>query len=92
MRLLADLTGTPASAGRDTAAVPAADPGLLGAVVARLGAEHIEVSQVGLRLPSLDEAFLTITGHHVVTEAPARQTSQELRCQAATPDCGRFSR
>ena len=72
-RMLADLTGTPASAGRDTAAVPAADPGLLGAVVSRLGAERIEVSQVGLRLPSLDEAFLTITGHHAVPEAPTRQ-------------------
>jgi oleandomycin transport system ATP-binding protein len=69
-RMLADLTGTPASAGRDTATVPAADPGLLGAVVTRLGAGHIEVSQVGLRLPSLDEAFLTITGHHAVPEAP----------------------
>jgi oleandomycin transport system ATP-binding protein len=72
-RMLADLTGTPASAGRDTAAVPAADPGLLGAVVSRLAAEHIEVSQVGLRLPSLDEAFLTITGHRAIPEAPARQ-------------------
>jgi len=28
------------------------------------------VSQVGLRLPSLDEAFLTITGHHAVPETP----------------------
>jgi oleandomycin transport system ATP-binding protein len=60
-RVLASVTGAPASTGRDTVAVPAADPGLLGAVVSRLAAEGIAVSQLGLRLPSLDEAFLRIT-------------------------------
>jgi oleandomycin transport system ATP-binding protein len=60
-RVLAGVAGAPATADRDTAAVPAADPGLLGVAVGRLGAEGIEVSQIGLRLPSLDEAFLHIT-------------------------------
>jgi oleandomycin transport system ATP-binding protein len=60
-RVLAGVAGAPATADRDTAAVPAADPGLLGTAVSRLGAEGIEVSQIGLRLPSLDEAFLHIT-------------------------------
>ena len=61
-RLLTAITGTPATADRDTVAVPAADPGQLGAAVSLLGREHIPVSQIGLRLPSLDEAFLRITG------------------------------
>ncbi len=62
-RLLTAITGTPATAGRDSVAVPAADPGQLGAAVRLLGAQAIPVSQIGLRLPSLDEAFLRITGH-----------------------------
>jgi oleandomycin transport system ATP-binding protein len=61
-RLLTAITGAPATADRDTVAVPAADPGQLGAAVSLLGREHIAVSQIGLRLPSLDEAFLRITG------------------------------
>jgi len=61
-RLLTTITGTPATADRDTVAVPATDPGQLGAAVGLLGREHIPVSQIGLRLPSLDEAFLRITG------------------------------
>jgi oleandomycin transport system ATP-binding protein len=61
-RLLTTVTGTQATADRDTVAVPAAHAGQLGAVVSMLGAEHIPVSQIGLRLPSLDEAFVRITG------------------------------
>jgi oleandomycin transport system ATP-binding protein len=60
-RVLVDVTGAAATAGRDTVAVPAADPALLGTAVSRLGAEHIQLSQIGLRQPSLDEAFLRIT-------------------------------
>jgi len=60
-RVLADVTGTAATAGRDSVAVPAADPALLGRAVGRLAAEHIKLSQIGLRQPSLDEAFLQIT-------------------------------
>ena len=60
--LYRSLAGAPATADRDTVAVPAADPGQLGAAVSLLGREHIPVSQIGLRLPSLDEAFLRITG------------------------------
>jgi oleandomycin transport system ATP-binding protein len=61
-RLLTAITGSPATADRDTVAVPAADPGQLGTAVSLLSREHIPVSQIGLRLPSLDEAFLRITG------------------------------
>jgi oleandomycin transport system ATP-binding protein len=64
-RLLTAITGTPAIAERDSVAVPASDPGQLGAAVRVLGAERIPVTQIGLRLPSLDEAFLRITGSDV---------------------------
>jgi oleandomycin transport system ATP-binding protein len=64
-RLLTTITGTQATAERDSVAVPAADPGQLGAAVGLLEKEHIPVTQIGLRLPSLDEAFLRITGEHV---------------------------
>jgi oleandomycin transport system ATP-binding protein len=60
-RVLAGVTGAPVSTGRDTVAAPAADPGWLGVVVSRLAEQDIPVSQIGLRLPSLDEAFLRIT-------------------------------
>jgi oleandomycin transport system ATP-binding protein len=60
-RILAAVTGQPATSTRDTVTVPAPDPELLGLVVAGLAAERIPVSQAGLRLPSLDEAFLRIT-------------------------------
>jgi ABC-2 type transport system ATP-binding protein len=32
-------------------------------VVRRLGAEHIAVDDIGLRRPTLDDVFLTLTGH-----------------------------
>jgi oleandomycin transport system ATP-binding protein len=60
-RVLSAVAGVPAVTERDTVTVPAADPALLGAAVSRLAAERLTVSQIGLRLPSLDEAFLRLT-------------------------------
>ena len=60
-RVLAGVTGASVSTERDTVAAPAADPRWLGVVVSRLAEQDIPVSQIGLRLPSLDEAFLRIT-------------------------------
>jgi oleandomycin transport system ATP-binding protein len=60
-RVLSAVAGAAAITERDTVAVPAADPALLGAAVSRLGSERIAISQIGLRLPSLDEAFLRLT-------------------------------
>jgi oleandomycin transport system ATP-binding protein len=59
--LLTEITRTPAVAGPDSVAVPASDPDLLGTAVSRLRERDIPVSQVGLRLPSLDEAFIRLT-------------------------------
>ncbi|HUL28556.1 MAG TPA: daunorubicin/doxorubicin resistance ABC transporter ATP-binding protein DrrA, partial [Streptosporangiaceae bacterium] len=60
-----EITGSVADVRHDTGLVtaPASDPAMLGAVVRRLDSEHIAAAELGLRLPSLDEVFLTLTGH-----------------------------
>ena len=68
-KLLTELTHTPATMRNDTVAVNASDPDLLGAAVSRLREANIPVSQVGLRLPSLDEAFIRLTSHASEPEA-----------------------
>jgi oleandomycin transport system ATP-binding protein len=60
-KLLTQITNSPATTQNDTVAVNASDPDLLGAAVSRLREANIPVSQVGLRLPSLDEAFIRLT-------------------------------
>ena len=42
--------------------LPGADSELLGAVAGRLDAAGIAVAELGLRLPSLDDVFLGLTG------------------------------
>ena len=42
--------------------MPAPDPGLLVALAGRLDAAGLAVAEFGLRLPSLDDVFLTLTG------------------------------
>jgi oleandomycin transport system ATP-binding protein len=66
-RILAQITGSDITgsditgAAGDLISAPVSDPGLLSAVVQRLAEEHIAVSHLALRLPSLDEAFLALT-------------------------------
>ena len=62
---VAEITGTVPEVHHDTGMVtaPATDPGMLAAVVRRLDDEGIAAAELGLRLPSLDEVFLTLTGH-----------------------------
>jgi len=38
-------------------------------IVRRLAVERIPVTELSLRLPSLDEVFFTLTGHHTKEEA-----------------------
>jgi oleandomycin transport system ATP-binding protein len=66
-RILSGIAGAPAVIHGDAVTVLAADPDLLGAVVNRLTAERIDLTQAGLRLPSMDEAFL-----HLTTKETAR--------------------
>jgi len=60
-----EITGSAADVRPDTGLVtaPASDPAMLAAVVRRLDDEGIAPAELGLRLPSLDEVFLTLTGH-----------------------------
>jgi oleandomycin transport system ATP-binding protein len=44
--------------------VPVDDAQVLPAVVTRLAAGHIEVTELALRLASLDEVFMSLTGHN----------------------------
>ncbi len=48
---------------------PATDPAMLAAVVRRLDDDGIVAAELGLRLPSLDEVFLTLTGHTAASDA-----------------------
>jgi oleandomycin transport system ATP-binding protein len=49
--------------------IPVEDPDLLPEVVARLKAERIAVTELALRLASLDEVFLALTGHAAEEES-----------------------
>jgi oleandomycin transport system ATP-binding protein len=50
--------------------VPAADPAVLLRVAERLAAVRLPVAELGLRLPSLDDVFLTLTGRPAEPPAP----------------------
>jgi oleandomycin transport system ATP-binding protein len=54
-----------------TAAV--SDPAMVPAVVRRLDDAGIVAAELNLRLPSLDEVFLTLTGHRAEDEGPERE-------------------
>jgi oleandomycin transport system ATP-binding protein len=55
-------TRAPEQPSPDLFSVPVADESALTRVVATLAAEHISVSELSLRLPSLDEVFYSLTG------------------------------
>jgi oleandomycin transport system ATP-binding protein len=53
----------PGSADPGLLSVPVDDAQVLSAVVSGLQAERIEVTELALRLASLDEVFMALTGH-----------------------------
>jgi oleandomycin transport system ATP-binding protein len=61
----------PESPGRGVLSVPVEGDAALAAAVQRLGAAGIAVTELSLHLPSLDEVFFTLTGHHTDTEEVA---------------------
>ncbi|HLL66331.1 MAG TPA: ATP-binding cassette domain-containing protein [Micromonosporaceae bacterium] len=71
-----DLSGAAPTVDGATVAAPVTDPGLLAAVVRRLDDAGVVVAELTLRGSSLDEVFLSLTGHRAeqgdpVTDAPA---------------------
>jgi len=64
VRTLLERVGTraPDSPAPDQLSVPVLDESALTAVVAELAAQQISVSELSLRLPSLDEVFYSLTG------------------------------
>jgi oleandomycin transport system ATP-binding protein len=68
---VAEITGARPEVHDDTGLVlaPAGDPAMLATLVRRLDDAGIVAAELGLRLPSLDEVFLTLTGH------PAEETT-----------------
>ena len=63
-RLLLDVTGHRAAVtGRSELTVPVTEEDVFAHVVGRLAAEGIGVNELSLHLPSLDEVFMTLTGH-----------------------------
>ena len=63
--VLAELSGTEGTIDRDARIVttPIADTALVASAVRRLDASGVEVDHLSLRRPSLDEVFLSVTGH-----------------------------
>jgi len=71
-RLLIEVTGNqPEPAARGTVAVPVDSDEAMTAVVARLARAGITVTELSLRLPSLDEVFFALTGKPATTEEQA---------------------
>ena len=72
------------AAGELTVAAP--DPGLLVRVADRLDAAGLPVAELGLRLPSLDDVFLTLTGRPAADAAEeCRMTTTTVRSAAPPP-------
>ncbi|SNT24513.1 oleandomycin transport system ATP-binding protein [Streptosporangium subroseum] len=70
--ILAAVSGRePESPARGVIAVPVDDDTAFTTVVGRLDREGIGVTELSLRLPSLDEVFFTLTGRHTVEETAA---------------------
>ncbi|MBM0238552.1 ATP-binding cassette domain-containing protein [Micromonospora sp. ATA32] len=66
-----EVSGATPEVAQTTVTVPVNDPGVLPAVVRRLDAAEIQVAELALRGSSLDEVFLSLTGHRAEQDAPA---------------------
>ena len=76
-RLLVYVTGHPAAVtGRAELTVPVTDEDVFAHVVGRLAAEGIGVNELSLHLPSLDEVFMTLTGHGTTDSTDSIDTTE----------------
>ncbi len=82
---VAEVAGVTPDVNPDTGLVTAsiADPAVAPAVVRRLDDAGIVAAELSLRLPSLDEVFLTLTGHRAEEDAAAGVTQPERDGRAA---------
>jgi oleandomycin transport system ATP-binding protein len=73
-RILGELTGFKPARDNDTGllTVPASDPMLLSTLVRKLDDAGVVADELALRLPSLDEVFLALTGKHETEPQPER--------------------
>ncbi|MEU4746884.1 daunorubicin/doxorubicin resistance ABC transporter ATP-binding protein DrrA, partial [Actinosynnema sp. NPDC023658] len=68
--VLAEVSGhQPESTGRGVVTVPVDGDAAFTEVVRRLDQRQISVTELSLRLPSLDEVFFTLTGKHTEVAA-----------------------
>jgi oleandomycin transport system ATP-binding protein len=63
LALLGELGAAPVADATGELVAPALDPSLLRRAGDRFAAADIPVAEIGLRLPSLDDVFLALTGH-----------------------------
>ncbi|GAA3619169.1 daunorubicin resistance protein DrrA family ABC transporter ATP-binding protein [Nonomuraea rosea] len=85
--IIAAVAGRPAeSPGRDVVTVPVEGDAAFTEIVRRLDAAGIAVTELSLRLSSLDEVFFTLTGHGTRQEEAAcpapRHSTAPARCWA----------
>ena len=75
--VVAEVTGERPDVAADTGLLTAAinDPAIVPAIVRRLDDAGIVAAELTLRLPSLDEVFMTLTGHYAEDNGPQRERS-----------------
>jgi oleandomycin transport system ATP-binding protein len=82
--IMTGLTGVDPTQGADDGllTVPVADTGVMSAAVRLLEEKRIDVRELALRLPSLDEVFLALTGHDTGVTDDSK-TSDDVKDGAA---------
>jgi oleandomycin transport system ATP-binding protein len=82
---VAEITGADPDVRTDTGLVmaPVSDPSMAAAVVRRLDDAGIAIAELTLRLPSLDEVFLTLTGHLAEDENENENETDAVNGRAA---------
>jgi oleandomycin transport system ATP-binding protein len=71
LSVVRELVGAEPDLEGETVTAPAADPALLPAAVRRLDDEGVVIAELTLRNSSLNEVFLSLTGHPAEEEVPA---------------------
>ena len=74
LQVIEQVTGaTPTLDGHGTASVPVRSETVLGTVLDLLTTRGVALSELAVRLPSLDEVFFALTGHATQSETPEKE-------------------